>query len=244
MNSRIKILITLLLITTGSFTGMSCKSEALREEKQISDVVAGLIAGAKNDEEKMSRIYYFVRDEIKFGWVYPQDISPREVLNRRRGLCMQKSNLLVAMAREAGLKARFHFMYVHKTALEDFLPEFAYNKWVDPFPHTFPEVYLNKKWVSMEATFDKELHDICIKKKLNFGKYQNIVNSISIEFSPHGVKGHQQFVHAEGKESFFGNDLSEFKKFMHEGVPWWKRQLQPFIFRKAQKIMDKIRETE
>ena len=65
------------------------------------------------------------------------------------------------------MKVRFHVMYAHKTALFDFLPGFAYNNWVDPFPHIFPEVFLNGKWVSMEATFDKELHEICIKKKLN-----------------------------------------------------------------------------
>jgi hypothetical protein len=154
---------------------------------------------------------------------------------------MQKANLLVAMAREAGLKARFHFMYVHKTALEDFLPEFAYKRWVDPFPHTFPEIFLNNKWVSMEATLDKELHEICIKKKINFGKDENIVKNISIEFSADGVTGHQQYCHADGKESFYGEDLSEFTKFMHKDVSWYKRMMQPFIFKKAGKIMSEFR---
>lgn len=79
-------------------------------------------------------------------------------------------------------------MYDHKTALEDFLPEFTYQRWVDPFPHTFPEVYLNGKWVSMEATLDKDLHEICINKKLNFGKNKNVVRDISVEFSSNDVK--------------------------------------------------------
>ena len=211
------------------------------KDETIKTFMTGLIADAERDEQKIERIYYFVRDEIEFGWVYPQEIPAEEVLKNRRGVCMQKANLLVAMAREAGLKARFHFMYVHKTALEDFLPEFAYRRWVDHFPHTFPEIYLNGKWVSMEVTFDKELHEICINKKLNFGKNENIVRDVSIEFSANGVKGHQQYVRAEGKESFYGEDLSQLTKFMHEEVPWWKRMMQPIIFRKAQKIMDQIR---
>ena len=211
------------------------------KDETIKTFMTGLIADAERDEQKIERIYYFVRDEIEFGWVYPQEIPVGEVLKNRRGVCMQKANLLVAMAREAGLKARFHFMYVHKTALEDFLPEFAYRRWVDHFPHTFPEIYLNGKWVSMEVTFDKELHEICINKKFNFGKNEDIVRDVSIEFSANGVKGHQQYVHAEGKESFYGEDLSQLTKFMHEEVPWWKRMMQPIIFRKAQKIMDQIR---
>lgn len=211
------------------------------KDETIKGCVAELIADAETDEQKIERIYYFVRDDIKFGWVYPQEISAEEVLRNRKGVCMQKANLLVAMAREAGFDARFHFMYVHKTALEDFLPGFAYKRWVDPFPHTFPEIYLNGKWVPMEATFDKELHEICIKKKLNFGRNEEIVREVSIEFSVDGVKGHQQYVHAEGRDSSYGDDLTQFTKFMHEGVPWWKRMMQPFIFKKARKIMDQIR---
>lgn len=232
--------IALLLLISAGCSSNNDKQTNYTDET-IKSLVACLIEDSETDVEKMERIFYFVRDEIKFGWIYPQEVPAEDVLKNRRGVCMQKTNLLVAMAREAGIKARFHFMYVRKTALEDFLPEFAYNKWIDPFPHTFPEVYINGKWVSMEATFDKELHEICIKKKLNFGKNNAIVRDVSIEFSPDGVKGHQQYVHVEGKDSFYGDDLSEFTKFMHEGVPWWKKMLQPMIFKKAQTIMNEIR---
>jgi len=211
------------------------------KDTTIKECVTELIADAGTDEQKIERIYYFVRDEIKFGWIYPQEISAEEVLRNRRGVCMQKANLLVAMAREAGLDARFHFMYVHKTALEDFLPDFAYKRWIDPFPHTFPEIYLNGKWVSMEATFDRELHEICIRKKLNFGRNEEIVRKVSIEFSADGVKGHQQYVHAEGGESCYGEDLTQLTEFTHEGIPWWKRMMLPVIFKKSQKIMNQIR---
>ena len=214
------------------------------ERQAVASVVATVTAGATTDAEKMEAIYYFVRDEIEFGWVYPQVIPAEETLQKRRGVCMQKSNLLVAMAREAGLKARFHFMYVRKTALEDLLPPFAYSKWVDPFPHTFPEVHLNGKWVSMEATFDRKLHQIMQKEKLNFGRHPAIRQAVNIEFSVNGVKGHQQYAHVEGKESFYGEDLSEFTEYLHSSVPWWKRLLQPIIFTKAQQTLDVLRNSD
>jgi len=98
------------------------------KNETIKTLVTGLMADAETDEQKIEKIYYFVRDEIKFGWVYPQEIPAEAVLKNKRGVCMQKANLLVTMAREAGLQARFHFMYIHKTALEDFIPKFAYKR--------------------------------------------------------------------------------------------------------------------
>lgn len=232
--------IIIIFFLTGCF-GKDKTCDLSANNEKIKDLVIKLMADTKTDEEKITKIYYFVRDEIKFGWIYPQDIPAEEVLKNKKGVCMQKTNLMVAMAREAGFKARFHFMYVHKRALEDFLPVFAYKRWVDPFPHTFPEIFLNGKWVSMEATFDKELHEICVNKKINFGRNNDIVENISIEFSVDGVKGHQQYCHVEGKDSFYGKDLSEFQKFMDKDVPWYKRILQPFIFKKAEKIMAQLR---
>jgi len=228
-------------------TGCLCteeRQELPSGDETIKTIVSEITAGAKTDEEKIRRIFYFVRDEIEFGWIYPQEIPAEEVLKNRKGVCMQKANLLVTMARAAGLKARFHFMYVRKNALEDFLPEFAYNKWLDPFPHTFPEIYLKGRWVSMEATFDRKLHEICLKEKINFGKYNTIAKDVSIDFSADGVKGHQQYWHDASTESFYGDDLSKFTMFMHRDVPWWKRLLQPMIFKKAQQIMDELRNTQ
>lgn len=241
-NEGIKVLIVLAIIFISTGCSSTNISGALTAKNEtIKTVVAELIINAETDEEKIERIFYFVRDKIKFGWVYPQEIPAEDVLKNKKGVCMQKANLLVEMAREAGLKARFHFMYVHKNALEDFLPEYAYKKWIDPFPHTFPEIFLNGEWISMEATLDKELHEICIKKKINFGKNESIVKNVSIDFSVTGVKGHQQYCNAEGSYSFYGDDLSNFTKFLHKDVPLYKRMMQPLIFRQADKIMDKLR---
>ncbi len=222
----------------------ACLGQKRTENNIISVKVEELIKDASSDEEKAEAIFYFMRDSIKFGWVYPQELPAEEVLKNRKGVCMQKTNLFVAMAREAGLKARFHFMYVEKTALQDFLPDFAYKKWVNPFPHTFPEIYLNGKWISMEATFDKELHDICIEQKKNFGRNREVVQQVSIDFSPNGVKGHQQYMQNTEKESFYGDDLSEFTEYLHSDVPKWKLKMQPMIFKKADKLMNELRNSK
>lgn len=237
--NRVHMLLYLIVVMIIS----GCSTEKLISNKQtIASVVARITNDCTNETEIVEKIYYFVRDEIEFGWTYPQNIPPEEVLNRRRGVCMQKANLMVAMMREAGIQARFHFMYVHKSALEDFVPAYAYKNWVDPFIHTFPEVYLNGKWISVEATFDKELHLIALNHNLNFAKNPEIREAVDIVFSTEGVKGHQQYTQAEGMDSFYGESLEEFMEYLHSDVPLWKRAFQRKIFRDSQKILDDFRQ--
>ena len=206
----------------------------------VQGAVAGLLKGAESDEEELRRLFIFVRDEIRFDFVYPQDVPVEDVLREGRGMCMQKANLLVALAREAGFRARFRFMYVSKKALEDFLPDFAYKRWVDPFPHTFPEIHFRGKWISMEPTFDKELDSICREKGINFARFP-VRNQVSIEFSPKGVVGHQQFFQVEGRASFAGDDLTPLLSWSSIHVPWYKRLLLPMIFKKASAIVAELR---
>jgi transglutaminase-like putative cysteine protease len=206
----------------------------------VQSAVEELLKGAESEEEKLKRLFTFVRDEIRFDFVYPQDVPVETVLREGRGVCMQKANLLVALAREAGFKARFRFMYVSKKALEDFLPDFAYTRWVDPFPHTFPEIFFRGQWISMEATFDPELHRVCLAKGINFARYP-VRDRVSIEFSTEGVIGHQQFFQVKDRPSFVGDDLSPLLSWNQAHIPWYKRLLQPMIFRKASAILGKLR---
>ncbi|HOO34322.1 MAG TPA: transglutaminase-like domain-containing protein [Thermotogota bacterium] len=238
-----KVMMIMLVIAVILIIFTGCGKQYSEEENRmlIKETTMKVIEGAQTDVEKAEKIFYFIRDEIKFGWVYPQEIPAADVLRNGKGVCMQKANLQVVMMKEAGLKTRFHFMYVSKKALEDFLPDFAYNNWPETFAHTFPEVYLNGSWVSVEATIDRELHELCIAKRLNFGKDASIVENCSTEFSAEGVKGHQQYREIAGKESFYGESLDEFTEYLHEEIPWWKRLMQPLIFRKADKIINDYR---
>ena len=210
------------------------------EQKDIASVVEPLATGSLNEAETLERIFYFVRDEIEFNWEYPQDIPPEEVLNNGYGVCMQKANLFAVMAQSAGFDTRFHFVYVQKQALEDFLPDFAYKNWVDPFPHTVVEVKLGEKWISFDPSFDKKLHEICLTHNLNFGKYPEIASLVTTDFSTEGVKGAQQFWEVD-REGFYGTDLKPLLDFDTANVPFWKRMLKPQIFKKAHTIMDEIR---
>jgi len=210
-------------------------------EKDLKSEAAQIVAGAATDAQKLERLFLFVRDEIDFNWIYPQDIPYEDVLKNGFGVCMQKAHLLSAMAREAGFQTRFRFMFVHKQALEDFLPAYAYERWADPFPHTVVEILYQGAWRSFDPSFDEKLYRICLDKKINFARYPEIVQSYKTAFSPEGMKGAQEFWTVKGKEAFYGDTLEPLLNWEGEHVAFFKRLMKPFIFKKARSIMDHYR---
>lgn len=210
-------------------------------EKDLKSATAQIISGASTDAEKLERLFLFVRDEVDFNWIHPQDIPPQEVLKNGFGVCMQKAHLLSAMAREAGFQTRFRFMYVRKQALEDFLPAYAYERWVDPFPHTVVEILHQGSWRSFDPSFDTKLHRICLDKKINFARYPEIAQSYKTTFSPEGMKGAQEFWTVKDKEAFYGDTLAPLLNWESKNVAFFKRLMKPFIFKKARSIMDDYR---
>jgi len=205
--------------------------EAKIMKNSLKETAKNITRDANTPEEKLEKIFYFVRDQIVFDFLENSLMSAEEVLAAGRGSCMHKAVLLAEMAKEAGIPVRLHFMWVTKEALRDLLHPMSYFFWANPFLHTYPEVNLNGKWVPMEATFDKKLHEILLKKRLNFARYPDRRN-ISIEFSTSGVVGAQQPTAAEGRDPFYADDLGPLKE-MIESLSWFKKKLHPWALRRS-----------
>ena len=220
-----------------------CGAEARQNnaEQNVKATTGTLIANAATDEEKLEKLFLYVRDEIAFNWTYPQDIPPEDVLKNGFGVCMQKANLLFAMARQAGFQTRFRFISVRKQALEDFLPAYAYKRWSDPFPHTVVEILHQGRWRSFDPSFDAGLYKICLDKKINFARYPEIVQAYRERFSPDGMKGTQEFWHVADQPFFYGETLKPLMDWENQNVFFLKRWMKPIIFRQARAIMDGFR---
>lgn len=210
-------------------------------ERNLKSTTETLIAQAAADEEKLERLFLYVRDEIAFNWVYPQDIPPEDVLKNGFGVCMQKASLLSEMARQAGFQTRFRFTYVRKQALEDFLPAYAYKNWSDPFPHTVVEILHQGRWRSFDPSFDSTLYQICLDKNINFARHPEIVQAYQQRFSPEGMKGTQEFWHVTDRQAFYGKTIEPLIDWDKQNVFFLKRIMKPIIFRQARAIMDELR---
>ena len=125
----------------------------------------------KNNEtlsqnEKAVKLFYFVRDKIKYKIViknkkfsvktlYWYNIKASKVLEAQQGLCFPKAGLLVAMSRFINIPARLHFVDIINHLFPQELQKIIGGNHF--FFHAYAELFLNNHWVKIAPTFDKDL---------------------------------------------------------------------------------------
>jgi transglutaminase-like putative cysteine protease len=124
----------------------------------IQDMSDKLIATIENPKDKAIRLFYFVKDEIRYNIFTPRStdacFKASHVLASREGYCVQKAVLLVALARAAGIPARLRFAEIrsHLTA-----PEIVAQRGTNVFPyHGLTDLQINGRWVKATPTYDLE----------------------------------------------------------------------------------------
>jgi transglutaminase-like putative cysteine protease len=127
----------------------------------VRDFAADRTRGAATDVEKATRLFYAVRDEIRydpyclrFG---PEFYRASYTLEQRVGWCVPKGVLMTALCRSAGLAARPGYADVrnHLTS-----PRLMALMGTDIFSyHGYVEIWLGGRWVKATPVFDKALCD-------------------------------------------------------------------------------------
>jgi len=141
-------------------------TEAIDSDQElIQETARNLTLGCTNDTEKAIKLFYFVRDSIRYNIymisMYLNDFKASTVLSRRKGYCVQKAVLLAALGRALNIPTRLVFASIKNHRVPAHLIE---RTGTDIFPrHGYNQFYLNGEWVSMAATFDREL---CLKNGL------------------------------------------------------------------------------
>jgi hypothetical protein len=110
-----------------------------------------------SDIERAVKLFYFVRDTIKYNIymtsVFIEDFKASRILEWGKGYCVQKAVLLAALGRAAGIPSRLAFAKIrnHKTPAS--IVKLMGN---NIFPrHGYNQFFLNGRWVSAAATFDR-----------------------------------------------------------------------------------------
>jgi transglutaminase-like putative cysteine protease len=124
---------------------------------EVRRVARQITKGIKSDRDAAVRVFYFVRDQIRFG--YPSLGKASDVLRRGYGTCSLKANIQVALLRSLGIPARFRLQLTEARLLfEDKVPPpFVDEEFSGEVTHYLAEVYVNGKWLMADTTFDKEL---------------------------------------------------------------------------------------
>lgn len=142
--------------------------------KTFSDRIC---SGIKSPEEKAVKLYYGIRDGIKYD-PYSIDLKKESmkasvVLGRKYGYCVAKAVVLAACARSQGIPAKLGFAdvknHLNTKKLRALMGTdlFVY--------HGFTELYLFGKWVKATPAFDINLCTNFNVKPLEFdGTYDSV----------------------------------------------------------------------
>jgi len=167
-----------------------------RDAPAVRAFVARVVGDATTDIEKAVRLFYAVRDEIRYD-PYSIELSVEGMkatttLARQRGFCIAKAVLLAAAARAVGIPARLGFADVRNHLTTARLQEqmgtdvFAY--------HGFTELWLGGRWVKATPTFNRSLCDRFGVHPLDFDGRNDAV------FHPFDAAGnrHMEYVRDRG----------------------------------------------
>ena len=108
---------------------------------------------------KAARLYYWVRDEIRYDPYYPfylpEHYRASNVMKSGRGFCISKASLLCALGRAAGIPSRVGFATVKSHLATRQLIE---RMGSDEFRwHGYVDFYLEGKWVKATPAFNAGL---------------------------------------------------------------------------------------
>ncbi len=117
--------------------------------ENIQSKASELFTKDMTDVEKAKKAYEFVRDEIPHSFQCNAKIitaKASDVLKYGTGICHAKANLLAALLRSQGIPTGFCFQRI--TLTNDDSMGYAI--------HAFNAVYLNGKWVQLDANGNKD----------------------------------------------------------------------------------------
>jgi len=129
------------------------------DHEHILETAEKLTGGCSSDEEKAVKLFYFVRDSIHYNVymisVFIEDFKASRILEWGKGYCVQKAVLLTALGRASGLPSRLVFAKIKNHRI----PAHVLEKFpANIFPrHGYNQFFLNGRWVSAAATFDRAL---------------------------------------------------------------------------------------
>jgi transglutaminase-like putative cysteine protease len=126
---------------------------------EVVSFASSAIDGAATDLDRAVKLYYLVRDHIRYDPYVDYDdtasFRASGVLSAGRGFCIGKAALLAACARAVGIPARLGFADVRNHMTSARLKELLQT---DVFCwHAYTDLHLGGSWVKATPAFDAQL---------------------------------------------------------------------------------------
>jgi len=146
----------------------------MRTEKHLADFdhpaiaekAAELALEGETHLGTIQKIFYFVRDDIRFGFTPKWDVvTASEVLRYGLGYCNTKATLFLALCRAAGIPARVHAGLIDLRIMHGILPGFSFALLPKAGGHAWVEVQLDGEWKALDSYInDQAFHDRAVER--------------------------------------------------------------------------------
>ncbi len=124
----------------------------------IVSAATKMTSAAKTDVEKAEKIFYFMRDDIRYEFrakFLEEQYHSSYILKDKKGFCTQKAILFCALARSIGIPAGIYFYDIVDHSLPEHTVQFMRTRTL--YHHGIAALFLNNRWRQLDATLDIHL---------------------------------------------------------------------------------------
>jgi len=133
-------------------------------------------------EQALQAVYYFIRDEIQFGYNRDDIIPASDVLNDGYGQCNTKNTLLMALLRALNIPCKLHGFTIYNALQRGVIPDYLMLFAPKRILHSWVEVKIKGEWLNHEGfIIDKALLtqvQQAYPKRKNFNGYGIAVSNL------------------------------------------------------------------
>jgi transglutaminase-like putative cysteine protease len=129
------------------------------DHPKVKEIAYNLAQRCKNDRDKAVKLFYFVRDSIRYNpYIFSlllDDFKASNVLEKGQGYCVQKAVLMAALGRAVGIPTKLAFAAIRNHKMTQSALEVIGSN-VAPC-HGYNYLFIEGKWVSASPTFGRAI---------------------------------------------------------------------------------------
>ncbi len=118
----------------------------------VRDTAERLVGGEASLRGKLEKLFYYVRDEIRFG--FPEDgdlVKASDTIRLGMGQCNTKGVLFLALCKAVGIPARIHFSLIKKEIQRGLFTGIGYALMPSLLSHSWIEVKIDGTWRRLDS---------------------------------------------------------------------------------------------
>lgn len=157
---------------TGSQKNTSPEKLADYNHPLVIETAEKLTKGESSNRSKMEKLFYYVRDDIRFGFTKNGDlVKASETIRLKMGQCNTKGTLFLALCKASEIPSRIHFSTIKKEIQRGLFTGLAYKRMPNKLSHSWIEVEVEGKWRRIDSYINDQAYYQAAKSELKKKKW-------------------------------------------------------------------------